>query len=70
MSRSEFIDHYVCTFLATYAATHYEEACAQGEHDRLEKHHAAEDALHLAEVAWLKMEGLTGLPLGGDLNDE
>jgi hypothetical protein len=56
MTEQQFKDHYVCTFLATYAATHYDDACAMGQHDRLEKHLAFEDAQFLADKAWEKVK--------------
>jgi hypothetical protein len=52
MSKQAFIDHYVCTFLATYAATHYDGACSMGQYERLEKHYALTDAQYLANKAW------------------
>ena len=68
MNEQEFKDHYVATFLATYAAMHYDNACAMGQHDRLEKHLALEDAKHLADRAWEqvkpnhKVSGLSAEP--------
>lgn len=52
----EFKNDYICTFLATYSALHYDNACSMGQHDRLEKHYAIEDAKYLADRAWEKMK--------------
>ena len=66
MDIKEFKAHYVCTFLATYAAIHYDNACAMDQHYRLVKHLAVEDSQHLADRAWEQLntnaELSTGIP--------
>jgi hypothetical protein len=53
MTEAEFKGHFVATFLACYAAQRYDDACARGEHDRLQRH-PVEDAAELAETAWVQ----------------
>jgi hypothetical protein len=47
-SEQEFIDRYVTTFLATYAAVTYDENCQRGKPAQ----HPVEDAFFLAREAW------------------
>jgi hypothetical protein len=51
MSREQFIEQYVITFLATWTANNYSEACMSGNHQRL-REPPVEDAYFLAEKAW------------------
>jgi len=51
MNEKEFKDHFVVTFLATYAANIYDDACQSGQHERL-KQLPVEDAEGLAEDVW------------------
>jgi len=45
-----FIEQFATTFLATWCANNYSDACARGEQQRLE-HPPVEDAIFLAEAA-------------------
>ena len=51
MEEKVFKDQFVVTFLATYAATIYDESCTTGQHGRL-RELPVEDAEGLAEDAW------------------
>lgn len=51
MTKPEFIDQYVVTFFATWAANRYDHACSCGQHETLEKP-PVEDAIYLAEAVW------------------
>lgn len=51
----EFRAQFITTFLATWTANNYADACARGEHKRLEKP-PCEDAAFLAEKAWKELE--------------
>lgn len=51
MEKTQFIDNFITTFLATWTANNYDIMCAQGEWSKLENP-PAEDAVHLAECAW------------------
>jgi hypothetical protein len=53
MTKSEFKAHFLATFLASYAAQRYDDACMRGDQDKL-SNHPIEDAEHLAETAWEK----------------
>ena len=57
MNRMTFINHFVATFCATWAAQHYDEYCARGQQDQLENP-PIEDAECLAIAAWDKMQAL------------
>ena len=51
--RTEFIDHYAATFLASYAAANYIDNCQRGWPNREQP---IEDAYCLAEEAWEQVE--------------
>lgn len=51
MDEKKFKEQFVVTFLATYAATIYDDSVSSGQHDRL-KELPVEDAEGLAEEAW------------------
>jgi len=51
----EFRTHFISTFLATWAANNYADACIRSEHKRLETP-PCEDAAHLAEAAWKELK--------------
>lgn len=52
MNKQQFIDHYVCTFLASYMAGNYERDCAEGHPNEPYDHQPVEDARFCAERAW------------------
>lgn len=47
----EFKQNFAVVFLATYCATHYDDACARGDQESLQRL-PVEDAEFLAEEAW------------------
>ena len=47
----EFKRQFVTQFLAAYAATHYDDACARGDQEKLQRL-PVEDASFLADCAW------------------
>ena len=49
-----FIEVFVPTFLATWAANRYADACARGTHDELVEGLPVEDAEELAKSAWIE----------------
>ena len=51
MNEKEFKRHFTATFLATWVANNYDDACMRGQHSRLE-HPPVDDALFLADAAW------------------
>ena len=51
MSKGEWIEHFVVTFLATWAATEYNDACSHGQQERL-SNPPVEDAYFLAGKAF------------------
>jgi hypothetical protein len=51
MNRQQFIDTYVASWLANYTSLRYEEACADGNYEALEKQ-PTEDAYSLESKAW------------------
>lgn len=50
--KEDFIKRYMTTFLSTWAANHYEDACGHNEYDILVMKAPLEDARDLAEKAW------------------
>lgn len=54
MEKTQFIDNFVTTFLASWTANNYDLMCARGEWEKL-GNPPVEDAFHLAEHAWLKV---------------
>ena len=54
MNETTFKEHFIATFLATWVANHYDDACLYGQHDRLE-HPPVEDAETLADYAWKEL---------------
>lgn len=55
MTQAEFRSQFICQFLATWCATHYDEFCLYGKQESLERP-PVEDAEFLAEAAWKEME--------------
>lgn len=51
LTQQQFIDQFIVHFLATWCANEYDDACMNGEHERLNKP-PVEDAKFLAEKAW------------------
>lgn len=54
LKKDQFIDQYIATFSATYAAINYDELCRREEHEMLKSHWWMEEAGYLAEQAWEK----------------
>jgi len=52
MNKKQFIDQYVCTFLASYMAGNYERDCASGHQNNPYDHQPVDDATFCAERAW------------------
>ena len=52
-TRKEFIDDFVVVFCATWAASNYGEFCAIGKQQDLEKFPIMEDAIFLADQAYM-----------------
>lgn len=52
MNKKQFIDHYVCTFLASYMAGNYDDDCMNGHPGEPYDHQPVEDAVFCAERAW------------------
>ena len=52
MNKKQFIDHYVCTFLASYMAGNYDDDCMNGHPGEPYDHQPVEDARFCAERAW------------------
>jgi hypothetical protein len=55
ISEGQFKSQFTMTFLATWAATQYDHACASGQQERLETP-PVEDAVFLADAAWLALQ--------------
>lgn len=55
MTEENFKNQFICQFLATWCATHYDEYCSHGLHDRLENP-PVEDAEFLAQKAWERIK--------------
>lgn len=51
MNEKAFKDHFAATFLASWAAVNYDDACIRDQHERL-NHPPADDAKFLADKAW------------------
>lgn len=58
MTKDQFIDSYVATFLASYMAGTYDRDCMNGHTGDPYKNQPVEDAKFLAECAWKQMENL------------
>jgi hypothetical protein len=52
MTKQEFIDNYVCTFMASHTASRYDELCLRDKHKELEEGQPIEDAIYLAKRAY------------------
>jgi hypothetical protein len=52
--RELFIDRFVATFLASYAAQNYVDWCSLNQHDRF-RNQPVEDAVDIAEMAWISL---------------
>ena len=52
LSKDEFIQKYIVTFLATITAQKYASCCASGNHKELSDHAVIDDAITLAGDAW------------------
>jgi hypothetical protein len=55
-TRASFMRVFVPSFLAAYAARHYDEACTLGIGDRLVAEVPVEDALHLGAEIWARVD--------------
>jgi hypothetical protein len=55
MNEATFKEQYIVTFLATWAATHYDAYCAAGKQEDLADP-PIEDARFLADQTWNHME--------------
>ena len=55
MEKEEFVNRWVVTFLATWTANNYDDACVMGQQERLNDP-PIEDAEFLAEKQWLKFK--------------
>jgi hypothetical protein len=51
MTEDQFKDQFIVTFLATWVANNYDDACSAGQHSRLNSP-PVEDAIYLASHAW------------------
>ena len=51
MSRDEFIQQFMVTFLSSWVSVHYDEACSYQKHEML-REPPVEDAEFLARCAW------------------
>jgi hypothetical protein len=67
MTRQQFIDTFVATWLANYASAHYEEACNPGDYKKVDNP-PAEEANPLGFKAWCaykdSLEAKTGVYSG------
>lgn len=54
MDKRAFKAQFIATFLGAWVAKHYDEACAYGQHAKLESP-PADDAEFLAEAAWAEL---------------
>lgn len=52
LTKQDFIERYVTTFLATYTATTYDANCMRGKPAQ----HPVEDAFFLAREAWEEIQ--------------
>ena len=52
MTKEQFIDQYVATFLASYMAGRYYDDCMNGHPNEPYNHQPVEDAVFLANKAW------------------
>jgi len=52
MTKEQFVDQYVCTFLASYMAKNYDWDCQNGHPNEPYNHQPVEDATFCAERAW------------------
>lgn len=52
MKKREFIEQYVCTFLASYMAGRYDDDCQNGHPNEPYDHQPIEDARFCADRAW------------------
>ena len=55
----EFKTQYIATFLATWTAVHYDDACMRSQHEML-REPPIEDAEHLADCAWQRGKEILG----------
>ena len=55
MTKEQFVDHYVATFLASYMAVRYDDDCMNGHPNEPYNHQPVEDAIICAECAWAKL---------------
>lgn len=59
LTKQQFVDQFVCNFLAVWCANNYADMCALGKHEVLENP-PVEDAKFLAEAAWEKVQSHDG----------
>lgn len=55
MSEEEFKNMFIATFLASWCAKNYEQFCMESRQESL-SNPPAEDAIFLADEAWIKLE--------------
>lgn len=59
MNKEQFIDQFVTTWLATWSANNYPDACFYGNHKKLHTP-PVEDAYFLAEKTWEHIQSING----------
>ncbi len=52
MTKNDFLVSFVTQFLASYAATHYDDCCIRGDWAKISDKAPVDDALTLAEDIW------------------
>lgn len=52
MNEKEFKTHYVASFLASYAASHFDDHCMSGWQNNPHHNQPVEDAVFLSDLAW------------------
>lgn len=57
MTEQAFKDQFKVTFLATWAATNYNDYCMNNMQEQL-SHPPVEDAIFLADEAWQKLQSI------------
>ncbi len=58
MKKEEFIEMYAIQFMASYAASIWDDVCMKGEHYLMTQDAVIDDAYHLAEKVWNKKQEL------------
>lgn len=57
MDEKTFKTQFIATFLASYAASRYQDCCSRGDHSTI-LNPPVEDAMFLADAAWEKLQEL------------